>query len=71
MEFTVKQARMLKDISIRKMAKLMGMSTNTYLNKEKGSSRFYFDEAIEFSNIVEIPVENIFFGSNVAQKCDK
>lgn len=67
-KYTVEQARKLANISIRDMAKEMGVSTNTYFNKEKGLSRFYYDEAARFSSIVGIPMDNIFFASHVTQK---
>ena len=66
-KYTVKQARMLLGISIREMAKKLGMSQNTYMNKENGLSRFYYDEALKFSSIVNIPADNIFFGKSVPQ----
>lgn len=64
--FTVEQARKLAGLSIRKMASLMGLSAGAYLKKEKGLSRFYFDEAIKFSAIVGIPLDNIFFTKSVS-----
>lgn len=65
-KYTVRQARMLSDISTREMAKKLGVSLNCYLNKEKGLSRFYYDEAIKFSAIVGIPVDSIFFTKSVS-----
>ena len=66
-KYTVKQARVLSDISIRDMAKRLGLSTTTYMNKEKGLSRFYFDEAVKLSEIVKIPMDSIFFTSSVKE----
>ena len=63
--FTVEQARKLAGLSIRKMASLMGLSPGTYLKKEKGTSMFYFDEAVKFSAIVGIPLDSIFFTKDV------
>lgn len=67
-KYTVKQARLLANISVREMAKRLGMSQNAYFNKEKGLSRFYYDEAEKLSSIVNIPMDNIFFTSNVTHK---
>ena len=64
-KYTVRQARILANISIREMAKLLGVSQNTYFKKEKGLSRFYYDEAVKFSSLVNVPIDNIFFTSNV------
>jgi transcriptional regulator with XRE-family HTH domain len=67
-KYTVEQARKLSNLSIRETAKLLGLSQNAYFKKEKGLSRFYYDEAIKFSSITNIPLDNIFFTSNVTQK---
>lgn len=64
--YTPEQARRLKGISQAKMAVLLGMSENTYINKEKGDTKFYIDEACKFSSVVDIPLEKlIFFDENV------
>ncbi len=59
--YTVEQARNLKKISQKEMAKLLGLSENGYINKEKGLSRFYIDEALCFSKCVQIPFSEIIF----------
>lgn len=67
-KYTVEQARRLSNISIRNMAKMLGICPNTYYKKEKGLSKFYYDEAVKLSSIVNIPMDNIFFTSQVAEK---
>lgn len=64
-EYTVRQARVLANISSKEMAKMLGLSQNAYLKKEKGLSRFYYDEALKFSSFVNIPADNIFFTQKV------
>lgn len=59
--YTPEQARKLRNISQVKMAALMGMAENTYINKEKGDTKFYIDEACNFCEIVEMPLEKIIF----------
>lgn len=59
--YTPEQARRLRGISQAKMAHLLGISENTYINKEKGETKFYIDEACKFSEIVDIPLKNIIF----------
>lgn len=66
-KYTVGQARRLANITVRGMAKELGLSANAYHNKEKGRSRFYFDEAMKFSAVVNIPMDRIFFESSVSQ----
>lgn len=64
--YTPEQARRLRGISQAKMSVLLGMSENTYINKEKGDTKFYIDEACKFSRVVDIPLEKlIFFDENV------
>lgn len=68
-KYTPEQARRLKGYSQAKMAELLGVSENTYINKEKGETKFYIDEACKFSDLVGIPLENIiFFKRDVPQK---
>lgn len=59
--YTPEQARKLRNISQVKMAALMGMAENTYINKEKGETKFYIDEACKFCEVVEMPLERIIF----------
>lgn len=61
MPYTVEQARTLSKISQRKMAELLELSENTYINKEKGLTRFYIDEALKFCEIVNLNLEDINF----------
>lgn len=61
MVYSVEQARGLKKISQEKMAELLKMSKNGYINKEKGNTRFYIDEAIRFCKIVEMSLDDINF----------
>ena len=65
-KFTVEQARKLSGISIRVMASKLGLCATTYNRKEKGLSKFYYDEAVKFSAIVGIPIDSIFFTRDVS-----
>ena len=57
--FTPQQARRYSGIYETHIANKLGITTATYINKEKGKTRFYVDEAIKFSEIVGIPFEKI------------
>ena len=57
--FTPQQARKYSGIYETHIAKKLGISMATYINKEKGKTRFYVDEAIRFAEIVGVPFENI------------
>ena len=59
--FTPKEARNYRDLSVKFVAEKLGMSESTYINKENGTSKFYVDEAVNFSDIVNIPFRNIKF----------
>ena len=60
-KFTVEQARVLSGHSQESMAKALNMAKNTYINKEKGLSRFYVDEAILFEKVSGINFNQIKF----------
>lgn len=60
-EFTPKQARHYKGISIKNISSTLGLSEKTYIRKENGSSNFFVDEAVTFSEIVGIPFKYIDF----------
>ena len=60
-EYTVEQARRLAKISQKKMAQYLNMSENAYINKEKGETKFYVDEALKLAKYVNIPFEKIKF----------
>lgn len=64
-KFTVLQARKLSNISQKEMAKKMHLSERAYVNKEKGKTRFYVNEAVIFCKIVGLDIENVFFDSIV------
>ena len=66
--YTPEQARKLRNISQVKMAALMGMAENTYINKEKGETKFYIDEACKFCEVVEMPLERIIFFKHMCHK---
>ena len=57
--FTPRQARHYSGLSVQKVADKLGINSVTYFNKEQGKTRFYVDEAINFSDIVGVPFENI------------
>lgn len=70
-KYTVEQARNLRRISQRDMADKLQLSENSFINKEKGKTRFYIDEAIRFSKIVDIPLEDIIFYSWCSKKTER
>lgn len=61
MKYTVEQARMLKKLSQEDLALGLGISTKAYINKEKGLTRFYIDEALKFCKIVNLEINQILF----------
>ena len=65
---TPKQARLLAGLTQEEMAKELDIYINTYINKEKGTTRFYVDEALKFCQVVNQPIEKIiFFTNNVCE----
>lgn len=43
---TVRQVRLMNERTQEEFAKLLNLSTQAYINKEKGDTRFYFDEIV-------------------------
>lgn len=62
--YTVRQARRLVGFSQEDMAKKLGIAITTYRAKERYASRFYYDEAVHFSQITGIPINRIYFFEN-------
>ena len=67
-KYTVAEARRLRDISQEKVAEHLGISLNTYRNKENGTSTFYIDEAYSLSELFQMDIHDISFASSGAKK---
>lgn len=65
MIFTVKQARRMADLSQGKVADKLGVTTATYAKYERNPAKMRIDTAIKFSQVVGIPIDQIFFGTNL------
>ena len=65
--FTVEQARKAAGLTVAQTAYGLGISPNAYTAKEKHQTRFYYDEAIRFSEMTGIPIDMIFFEQKVAE----
>lgn len=64
---TVAEARRLRNISQTDAAKHIGVSLNTYRSKESGETKFYYDEAVKFSELVNLKLDSILFAPDVAK----
>lgn len=56
---------MLRRLSQKKMAKLLGISERTYQVKESGIREFYFDEAKKISEITGFKISEINFKERI------
>lgn len=65
---TVAEARRLKNITQEEAANHLGVTMNTYRNKELGITKFYVDEAYSLCNLFGMTMDQIFFGKTVAKK---
>lgn len=65
-QLTPEEARNYRGISAESMAKRLGLSKNAYLSKEKGITKFYVDEALNFCEQVSMPFNAIIF---LKKKC--
>lgn len=67
---TVEEARRMKGVSQSEMASLLNISLNAYRSKEKGETKFYYDEAVKFSERIGIPMSKIIFYSESSKKME-
>ena len=61
MKYTVRQARSLKGLTQVEMAKLLGISRDTYIKIETNPSRTTVAQACQISKITGIPFNDIIF----------
>lgn len=52
--------RMVKKVPASDMAKLIGVSTETYLRSERGEREFTLLEAMKISNALGMPISLVF-----------
>lgn len=65
MKFTIKQARQYSGKTQKEMARALGIALPTYRDYEHGKYFMRMDRAEKFSQIVKIPIESIFFTSEL------
>lgn len=70
-KMTVAEARRMRNISQDKVAEYLGISPNGYRKKELGESKFYIDEAYLICELFNMSLDDIYFGSSVAKKCNE
>lgn len=57
MEFlSIKQIRVGVNMTQKEMAEYLGISTASYINKENGKRRFYFDEVKRICEIAKVSI---------------
>lgn len=61
MKYTIEQARLLSELTQNEMAKLMGMTTKTYIQYEKYRRVFRMDQGYKFAQNVKVPFDSIIF----------
>lgn len=62
--YTLRQARMLKGKTQNQMAHCIGVCRDTYRAIEADPERATISQAKKISAILDIPMDNIFFGLN-------
>ena len=60
-KMTLKAARAQADLTQEQSAQKMGIARNTYNDYENYRTFMRIDKAVEFSEIVSIPFDNIIF----------
>lgn len=61
-KMTPKAWRRAKGLSQSDVAKQMGLPLRTYIYKENKPERFYFNQAVKLSEVLEVDVNLIIFG---------
>lgn len=70
-KMTVAEARRMRNISQDKVAEYLGISANGYRKKESGESKFYINEAYSICELFNMSLDDIYFGSSGAKKCNE
>ena len=65
MSITVKQARIGIEATQQEIADQMGIHVQTYARMEKNPEDMTIKEAIKFSDIVGVPIGEIYFGAQL------
>lgn len=60
-KLTLKEARLKKGLSQEEVSLLLGFTPKTYIQYEKYRRVFRIDDAIKFSEITEVPIDNLIF----------
>lgn len=61
MKYTLRQTRLLREISQEKMANELGIHRNTYANWEDNPGRIPIEQAKRISEILQVKTDDIFF----------
>jgi len=64
MKVTVKQARILSDMTQGDASQVLGVHRHTYMKYEKNPGLMPLDKAFKFAEIVGMPFDDIFFGGD-------
>lgn len=56
-KLTIKQIRIGLDMTQKELADYLGISVASYIQKETGIRRFYFDEVLKICNKANISIE--------------
>ena len=61
LKFSIKSARNNVDLTQDEIAKMLGVTTKTYSDYEKGKTQMKIGTALRFSEITKVPIDNIIF----------
>lgn len=67
-KFTLKSARMFRDLTQQEMADSLGVHCNTYAEWEKHPEKVRIKDAEKIALVLEMPMNAIFYGSDTT-KC--
>ena len=58
-KLTIRQVRLMNEVTQEEFAELLGISSTAYINKELGKQRFYFDEVMKICQAYNIDINRI------------
>ncbi len=70
-KFTLKSARMYRNLTQQEMADYIGVHCNTYAEWEKHPEKVRIKDAERISSVLDMPMDAIFYGPSTTKCSDE
>lgn len=64
MENRLKALRTLKNISVKEIAEVLGITRDSYYLKERKKNKFTLDEAKKIADMMQMSIEEVFYNTS-------